>query len=175
MTVYDSVTAWINSFLACIGSCLGRCTKSTGGPPNNDDRSKELYSQGQAVEKHSMSEDFWGTSAGDLDYVFGISQRSMSSLSTSNLSFHSDMIAANANSNNEFVNHGLRLWNQNRLQWIGGVKSSNEAQQAPGNTISLNATYDSLLSSKERFRRPIPLPEMVEFLVEVWEQEGLYD
>ncbi|KAH9609988.1 hypothetical protein KSS87_005096 [Heliosperma pusillum] len=112
-------------------SCLGRGAKPAGAPPNKDDRSKELYSQGQVVEKHSFSEDFWGTSAGDLDYVFGVSQRSISSLS-------------------------LRLWNQNRLQWIGGTKT-NEAHQAQGHTISLNATYDSMLSSKERFRRPIPL------------------
>ncbi|XP_074304102.1 uncharacterized protein LOC141638655 isoform X2 [Silene latifolia] len=150
MTVYDSFTAWINSFLACIGSCLGRGAKPAGAPPNNDDRSKELYSQGQVVEKHSFSEDFWGTSAGDLDYVFGVSQRSISSLSTSNLSFHSDLIAASTNSNNEFVNHGLRLWNQNRLQWIGGTKTSNEAHQAQGHTISM-------LSSKERFRKSHPI------------------
>ncbi|KAG5390849.1 hypothetical protein IGI04_032390 [Brassica rapa subsp. trilocularis] len=37
------------------------------------------------------------------------------------------------------------------------------------------ASYDSLLGSNKLFSQPIPLNEMVDFLVEVWEQEGLYD
>ncbi|KAK1576127.1 hypothetical protein Q3G72_004175 [Acer saccharum] len=51
---------------------------------------------------------------------------------------------------------GLLLWNQTRQRcW--------------------NATYDSLLGSNKPFPQPIPLPEMVDFLVDVWEQEGMYD
>ncbi|XP_057537858.1 uncharacterized protein LOC130815411 isoform X2 [Amaranthus tricolor] len=119
------------------------------------------------VEKQSLSDDFWGTSTGDLDNPFGLSQRSISSLSTSNVSFHSDLGSASFNSHNDFVNHGLLLWTQLRLQWIGATKS-NDAHEAPGPAISL-------LGSRERFRRPIPLSEMVEFLVDMWEQEGLYD
>uniref|UniRef100_A0A803LHA1 Gag1-like clamp domain-containing protein n=1 Tax=Chenopodium quinoa TaxID=63459 RepID=A0A803LHA1_CHEQI len=131
MTVYDSFTSWINSFLACIGSCLGGCAKPTHTPVD-DYPTKGLQCQGQVVEKQNLSDDFWGTST------------------------------------------GLLLWTQIRLQWIGATKS-NEDHQTIGPAISLNATYDSLLSSRERFRRPIPLSEMVDFLVDVWEQEGLYD
>ncbi|KAL3566135.1 hypothetical protein D5086_031550 [Populus alba] len=40
---------------------------------------------------------------------------------------------------------------------------------------SWNATYESLLGSNKPFARPVPLAEMVDFLVDVWEQEGLYD
>ncbi|XP_057550850.1 uncharacterized protein LOC130828850 isoform X1 [Amaranthus tricolor] len=173
MTVYDSFASWINSFLACIGSCLGGCTKPNRASTVDDNLPKGLQCQGLVVEKQSQSDDFWGTSTGDLD-TFGLSQRSLSSLSTSNVSFYSDLGSASLSSHNDFVNHGLLLWTQLRLQWIGATKS-NEDHQALGPTISLNATYDSLLSSRERFRRPIPLSEMVEFLVDVWEQEGLYD
>ncbi|KAL2242692.1 UNVERIFIED_CONTAM: hypothetical protein Sindi_0387200 [Sesamum indicum] len=36
-------------------------------------------------------------------------------------------------------------------------------------------TYDSLLSSNRRFPRPIPLGEMVGYLVETWDHGGMYD
>ncbi|KAK8682936.1 hypothetical protein V6N13_039015 [Hibiscus sabdariffa] len=29
--------------------------------------------------------------------------------------------------------------------------------------------------TRNPFPRPVPLSEMIDFLVEVWEQEGLYD
>ncbi|XP_021760796.1 uncharacterized protein LOC110725631 isoform X1 [Chenopodium quinoa] len=173
MTVYDSFTSWINSFLACIGSCLGGCAKPTHTPVD-DYPTKGLQCQGQVVEKQNLSDDFWGTSTGDLENPMGLSQRSMSSLSTSNVSFLSDIGSASMHCHTDFVNPGLLLWTQIRLQWIGATKS-NEDHQTIGPAISLNATYDSLLSSRERFRRPIPLSEMVDFLVDVWEQEGLYD
>ncbi|KAK4410610.1 hypothetical protein Sango_0134000 [Sesamum angolense] len=38
-----------------------------------------------------------------------------------------------------------------------------------GTSINWNATYDSLLSSNKPFRQPIPLGEMVDFLVDIWE------
>ncbi|EMS50088.1 hypothetical protein TRIUR3_19400 [Triticum urartu] len=38
-----------------------------------------------------------------------------------------------------------------------------------------NAAYESLLGSNKPFPQPIPLHEMVDFLVDIWEQEGLYD
>ncbi|CAN0838626.1 hypothetical protein LINGRAHAP2_LOCUS2258 [Linum grandiflorum] len=44
-----------------------------------------------------------------------------------------------------------------------------------GFCCSWNASYESLLGSRNRFTRPVPLSEMVDFLVDVWEQEGLYD
>ncbi|KAA3479428.1 Germin-like protein subfamily 1 member 15 [Gossypium australe] len=40
---------------------------------------------------------------------------------------------------------------------------------------SWNATYENLLGSNKPFPQPIPLSEMIDFLVDVWEQEGLYD
>uniref|UniRef100_A0A0A9HSW0 Gag1-like clamp domain-containing protein n=1 Tax=Arundo donax TaxID=35708 RepID=A0A0A9HSW0_ARUDO len=40
---------------------------------------------------------------------------------------------------------------------------------------SWNATYESLLGSYKPLTQPIPLHEMVDFLVDIWEQESLYD
>ena len=41
--------------------------------------------------------------------------------------------------------------------------------------LSPDATYDDLLTSSRTFTKPVPLAEMVDFLVEVWEEDGMYD
>ncbi|XP_047309884.1 uncharacterized protein LOC124913335 [Impatiens glandulifera] len=147
----SSVT-WLTKLLSLMGGCLG-CWESTTHP-NGD---------GILVRKPSASEGFWSTSNYDLDNNGLLSQRSMSFL-----------ILPNLNEPSEFVNHGLLLWNQTRLQWVGSKKSENrEKNRNP--TISWNATYDTLLGSNKRFARSIPLSEMVEFLEDVWEEECLYE
>ncbi|CAI0629249.1 unnamed protein product [Linum tenue] len=58
----------------------------------------------------------------------------------------------------------LLLWQQGRLQWTGsGESTSNQTRQTSGPQL------------RNPFPRPVPLSEMVDFLVDVWEQEGLYD
>ncbi|KAH9614385.1 hypothetical protein KSS87_011930 [Heliosperma pusillum] len=68
------------------------------------------------------------------------------------------------------------------LGYLGGYelvpcRSSAGTQKVEQNTSSCswNATYGNLLGTNKPFPQPIPLPEMVDFLVDVWEQEGLYD
>ncbi|CAK7353680.1 unnamed protein product [Dovyalis caffra] len=102
------------------------------------------------------------------------SQRSLSSISTLNQPLDSYSIAGSTSNPPELVNRGLLLWNQTRQQWFGNKKPQNKTQVREP-TISWNATYESLLGSNKPFSRPIPLAEMVDFLVDVWEQEGLYD
>ncbi|CAI0415077.1 unnamed protein product [Linum tenue] len=89
------------------------------------------------------------------------SQRSMSSISTLNQPLDPC---------------SLLLWNQTRQQWLANKLSQSKTKpQAREPTISWNASYDSLLGSNKPFHHPVPLAEMVDFLVDVWEQEGLYD
>ena len=98
-----------DSVLRQSSSCLGRCAKPKHVPYVEEQQPKGLRCEGQVVEKHSVSDDFWGTSTGDIDYPIGLSQRSISSHSTSNVSFHSDIGSANMNSHNDFANHGKFL------------------------------------------------------------------
>ncbi|XP_060205147.1 uncharacterized protein LOC132632991 isoform X5 [Lycium barbarum] len=70
---------------------------------------------------------------------------------------------------------GLHLWNQIRQQWIGHKKHVNQPQQLHEPKLNWNATYDSLFGSNKPLPKPIPLAEMVDFLMDFWELEGLYD
>ncbi|GMP34770.1 hypothetical protein CsSME_00007503 [Camellia sinensis var. sinensis] len=119
--------------------------------------------QEQKASKLSISEDFWTTNTCEMDNSAVQSQGSISSISTSTLTVDPHGTSS------------LLLWNQTRLQWIGNKKSENQAQQLREPKLSWNATYESLLGSNKPFRRPIPLPEMVDFLVDIWEQDGLYN
>ncbi|KAK7402335.1 hypothetical protein VNO78_14528 [Psophocarpus tetragonolobus] len=132
---------------------------------------KELRKQGKAAKKPSASEDFWITSTHDMDNSAVQSQGSISSAGITNQA--ADLQGGSCNPT-EFVNHGLILWNQTRQGWIGNKRSENQTQLREPK-LSWNATYESLLGSNKPFPHHIPLAEMVDFLVDIWEQDGLYD
>lgn len=155
-----------------MGGCLG-CNKATPIIAV-DEPSKGLKIQGRIVKKPSLSEDFWSTSTYEMENSGVQSQRSISSISTSIQALDSHGTGSTSNPS-EFVNHGHRLWTQTRQQWIGNKTSENQAQQVREPRLSWNATYDSLLVTNKPFPQPIPLTEMVDFLVDIWEQEGMYD
>ncbi|KAI3522719.1 hypothetical protein L1887_00728 [Cichorium endivia] len=105
-----------------------------------------------------------------------ISQYQITASSTTNLPF--DAQSTSSTNPSQFINHGFLLWNQTRQQWIGDKpREQNKKPREPviSWAIRWNATYDNLLGTNKPFARPIPLPEMVNFLVDIWEQEGLYD
>ncbi|KAG4199069.1 hypothetical protein ERO13_A05G126000v2 [Gossypium hirsutum] len=154
--------------------CLGCCARPIFNPLVNES-SKGLKFQGQTVSKPNISEGFWTTSTCDMDNSAVQSQGSISSISTSNQTLDPNGNAASANGPSEFVNHGLIHWNQTRQRWVGNKKSENQPQQAREPKLNWNATYESLLGSNKLFPQPVPLCEMIDFLVDVWEQEGLYD
>ncbi|KAK2378651.1 hypothetical protein QL285_066535 [Trifolium repens] len=165
----------ISSTLHAYGSsgCVGCYKRPALVTTVEGPSTKGLTKQGKAVEKPSTSEDFWTTSTHDMDNSIVQSQGSISSTSLNN-----QAVAPHGSSSNnpsEFVNHGLILWNQTRQRWVGNKKPESRTQQLREPKLSWNATYESLLTSNKPFRQPIPLAEMVDFLVDIWEQDGLYD
>ncbi|XP_010493791.1 PREDICTED: uncharacterized protein LOC104771015 isoform X2 [Camelina sativa] len=169
MHLREIIPSWIYQFFGCMGGCFGCCNK----PPlivAVDEPSKGLRIQGRLVKKPSVSDGFWSTSTCEMDNSTLQSQRSISSISFTN----NTSTSASTSNPSEFVNNGLNHWNQTRQQWLANGTSQKKAKLREP-TISWNATYESLLGMNKRFSRPIPLPEMVDFLVDVWEQEGLYD
>uniref|UniRef100_M1BAQ8 Gag1-like clamp domain-containing protein n=1 Tax=Solanum tuberosum TaxID=4113 RepID=M1BAQ8_SOLTU len=132
------------------------------------------------------------------------SQRSVSSISTSNQGLDAHSSSSTTNNNTEFVNHGkcifhslcfhwlsweyfansnlswgypslsLILWSKTRQEWIGN-RTPQKHTPARESKLSFDASYETLLGTNKPFPQSIPLSEMVDFLVDVWEQEGLYD
>ncbi|XP_021899241.1 uncharacterized protein LOC110815663 isoform X1 [Carica papaya] len=154
--------------------CFGCCTKPAPIIAV-DEPSKGLRIQGRIVKKPSMSDGFWSTSTCDLDNSTVQSQRSMSSISISNQPFSHCSSTIGINSNSDFVNHGLLFWTQSRLQWTRNSRARNQTPQRWESNLGYNGSYESLLGTRNRYPQPIPLSEMVDFLVDIWEQEGLYD
>ncbi|KAL6141922.1 hypothetical protein ACLB2K_060208 [Fragaria x ananassa] len=73
-----------------------------------------------------------------------------------------------------FINHAEIAWQARRREWVGD--QSQKSQRAPRELImSWTTTYEDLLLTTEPFQEPIPLVEMVDFLVDIWLEEGLYD
>ncbi|XP_047329575.1 uncharacterized protein LOC124932910 [Impatiens glandulifera] len=138
-----------------------------------DEPANGLKIQGRAVKKASISEDFWSTSACDqIDNSTLQSQRSMSSIRSSNQPPEPNTSAGGIIDHpTEFINHGLLLWNEIRQQWIGKSGSKNRKEAQEQTKIRLSETYNSLLGTDKPFPTPIPLHEMIDFLVNLWEQE----
>ncbi|XP_062165410.1 uncharacterized protein LOC133871951 isoform X2 [Alnus glutinosa] len=167
------VPPWLSHLLACMGGCLG-CYTNHELIIAVDEPSKGLKIQGQSVKKPSVSEDFWSTSTCEMDNSAVQSRRSISSIGTSNQVLVPQGCPGSVSNPSEFINHGLILWNQTRQQWLGNKRLQSH-RQGREPRISWNATYESLLATNKPFPQPVPLPEMIDFLVDVWEQEGLYD
>ncbi|KAG6411204.1 hypothetical protein SASPL_129282 [Salvia splendens] len=151
-------------------SCIGCCDKSQPITAV-DEPSKGLRIQGQLVKKQSISDDFWSTSTCDLLENSTLqSQRSYSSISVSNQSVSCSGSASNPP---EFINHGKSAAMEPKpLSMDVDFLSHSLTLWRP---YSWNASYENLLGTSKRFPQPVPLSEMVDFLVDIWDQEGLYD
>ncbi|KAI4335717.1 hypothetical protein L6164_014336 [Bauhinia variegata] len=172
--ICSSITAWMGDLFACMGGCFGCCIKPTPIIAV-DEPAKGLRIQGQTVRKPTISDDFWSSSTCDPDNSTIQSQRSISSVSTLNQILYHSSANATPGAHPDFVNQGFLLWNESRLQWIRSSKSKKQGHQKRESRLNWNATYESLLGTRQPFPKPIPLSEMVEFLVDVWEHEGMYD
>ncbi|CAI9766195.1 unnamed protein product [Fraxinus pennsylvanica] len=80
----------------------------------------------------------------------------------------------NNTNNSVFVNHAAIAWQESRRKWIGDISQRSE-RMPKDPIISWSMTYEDVLSTNEAFKEPIPLPEMVDFLVDIWQDEGLFD
>ncbi|KAG6643795.1 hypothetical protein CIPAW_08G011400 [Carya illinoinensis] len=151
--------------------CLG-CYPKPKLTTSVDEPSKgRTQRQGQSVKKSRVLEELWSTNTCEMDNSAVHSQISISS----NQALDFGGCVGRMSNPPEFINHGLLLWNQTRQQWLGN-RGSHRQPQVHEPRISWNdPTYENLLTSKKPFPQPIPLPEMINFLVGIWEQDGLYD
>ncbi|XP_047968044.1 uncharacterized protein LOC125212054 isoform X2 [Salvia hispanica] len=82
--------------------------------------------------------------------------------------------ADNSPDTSRFVNHASIEWEESRRKWTGDISQGPRGMQNDP-IISWSTTYEDLLSTNDPFPKPIPLPEMVDFLVDTWHDEGLFD
>ncbi|KAK2399016.1 hypothetical protein QL285_048894 [Trifolium repens] len=144
--------------------CLRRREKSRASI-SMDEGCKEERIECQTVTKDDDgSSDFWSRSTYEKDHSEARSRRSVSSSG----------ITMNPSSDHQSSSSRLIVWNQIRHQW-GGNKRSESQTIVREPRISSDATYEDLLGNNKPFPQPIPLREMIYFLVDIWEQEGLYD
>lgn len=73
-----------------------------------------------------------------------------------------------------FINHAAIAWHERRREWVGDP-STRAHRPSKEPIISWCTTYEELLSTNQPFAQQIPLTEMVDFLVDIWHEEGLYD
>ncbi|CAH1438271.1 unnamed protein product [Lactuca virosa] len=77
-------------------------------------------------------------------------------------------------SNPLFVNHAELAWHEMRRAWVGdGSETSHTKFRQP--ILSWTTSFEDLLSSGETFPDPIPLADVVDLLVDIWIEEGLYN
>ncbi|GLT88832.1 hypothetical protein SLE2022_068410 [Rubroshorea leprosula] len=70
----------------------------------------------------------------------------------------------------------VHAWHENRKRWVGDQSQrSKRITKDPIISCSWTTTYEGLLSTNEPFSEAIPLAEMVDFLVDIWHEEGLFD
>ncbi|XP_078182702.1 zinc finger protein [Carex rostrata] len=83
-------------------------------------------------------------------------------------------VALESGNSTNFVNQAAIVWHDTRKKWVGDA-SKKSKRPPPEPIISWCTTYEDLLSGSQHFPQPIPLTEMVDFLVDIWHEEGLYD
>lgn len=161
----------ITPFLAFMGGCFGFCAKSMDDPSSN-----ALGMNGQSLRKTSVSDGFWSTtSTHELENIRLTTQGSMPSHTASNQSLvHCSGTGSTSSSNDEFVNQGYLKWHQNRLQWLGCEKPKKKRISWKP-TPNWDASYECAMETNKPFHCPVPLSELVDLLVDTWEEDGLYD
>eukprot|EP00245_Coleochaete_scutata_P005520 TRINITY_DN19154_c0_g1_i1.p1 TRINITY_DN19154_c0_g1~~TRINITY_DN19154_c0_g1_i1.p1 ORF type:complete len:193 (+),score=22.71 TRINITY_DN19154_c0_g1_i1:126-704(+) len=179
---------------ACLGGC-GKPSAKAGDSPSVSGLVNTLSnickrrlprrsssSRSTTTQRRSQHcRDWWtSTSADEMSDLNGRKVNGQESASNQQQSANSSVAAASAAMQNAtgsatpetFVNHALVLWNERRREWVGTAPRQ-RMQRDP--VISVDATYEDLLTTSRPFPQPVPLPEMVDFLVDVWDQDGLYD
>lgn len=140
------------------------------------ERSSTRHSSRRVLRGHNhhSHRDWWATSSGEMENHAASRRPREQNTPKSTPHRQEAAMLSNDPTSTTFVNHALVLWEEQRRQWIGSkAEAANVQIREP--VLSAETTYDDLLTTSRPFPRPVPLPEMMQFLVEIWIQEGLYD
>ncbi|KAJ7549151.1 hypothetical protein O6H91_07G042500 [Diphasiastrum complanatum] len=144
-----------------MGGCVGGFAKSST-PKTSKSRNNTGFRRG-AYGHSTPQKEWWSSSEMETNHSRS-SQKSTSSVSGQE---------NRGNESSSFVNPALDLWNERRREWVGAHLPRCPRQKRES-VISRSATYEDLLTTSRPFVQPVPLAEMVDFLMYIWE-EGQYD
>ncbi|KAI5060241.1 hypothetical protein GOP47_0024661 [Adiantum capillus-veneris] len=136
------------------------------------EKSSAVHSSKRGLRGHSLQSqrNWWATSSGEME-----NQRRPLEQNTPRSAHDQDIKSLGNEANGTvFVNHALLLWEEQRRQWVGN-RRERSSKDACEPVLSAETTYEDLLTTSRPFPRPVPLKEMMQFLVKIWMQEGLYD
>eukprot|EP01031_Cornospumella_fuschlensis_P026624 gene26624-32173_t len=78
----------------------------------------------------------------------------------------------------EYENNAYAHWLQVRQQWRNSTSAAPPSpSRSSSRPVNANEIYDRLTQSQSypvHLPYPVPLPTMVEILMEIWEADGLY-
>ena len=77
-----------------------------------------------------------------------------------------------------WVNVGLVRWNEQRKVWLAPRPRAGKVATRPKIIPLSVSVVTALVEDMDRVRElpaPVPLPQMVDILVDMWEEEGLFD
>nr|CAD1844798.1 unnamed protein product [Ananas comosus var. bracteatus] len=151
--------------------CLGGLAKQKSVP----NRSLRIGQRSSIAQSSKSKRRRWSSRPEEMENNTSIPHSLQAHVSSGPATANEDATISEENGNSSsFVNQAAIAWNEMRREWIGDrSKKSHRAPKEP--IISWCTTYDDLLSTSQRFPQPIPLAEMVDFLVDIWHEEGLYD
>ncbi|KAL0927194.1 hypothetical protein M5K25_001357 [Dendrobium thyrsiflorum] len=160
--------SWAALFLS--SSCLGGLVKSHSLPgrtlktPQKRRRSR--------ISTHKRRQ--WSSSPEIMANNASVANSLETHISPCPLPNEANKLAEENLSSDSFVNHAAISWVAERREWVGDqTRKLCRSPREP--IISWCTTYEDLLSTNNPFPQPIPLSEMVDFLVDIWHEEGLYD
>ncbi|XP_038971278.1 uncharacterized protein LOC103698773 isoform X1 [Phoenix dactylifera] len=158
--------------------CLGGLAKS-----ESTDRALNVHQEWNLGCSSIYRKRLWSSSPDKMENNTSNFHSPEAHLSSSPASVGEEKRFSEENGNNSsFINQASIAWNEMRREWVGDrSKHSHRRSREPVISANLNfpsswcTTYEDLLSVGQPFPQPIPLSEMVDFLVDIWYEEGLYD
>ncbi|XP_010935827.1 uncharacterized protein [Elaeis guineensis] len=153
-----------------MGCCLGGPAKS-----ESSERSLNVHQEWNIGHLSICRERLWSLASDKMENNNSNFHCPEANLSSGPISVGEENTFSLENGNgSSFVNQAAIAWNEMRREWVGDrSKRSHRRSREP--IIGWCTTYDDLLAVGQPFPQPIPLSEMVDFLVDIWDEEGLYD
>jgi hypothetical protein len=76
-----------------------------------------------------------------------------------------------------YVNEGLVRWEALRGQWLKKAPGAEQKKRQAAIDIEIDDVIDAIFTPEAagRLPRPLPLPQMIDVLTDLWEADGLFD